>query len=137
VSSGLRCGPDAGHAEADELAGLADDGYRVGDQGLVLLGKIGDVGLDAADQLPQLGDLFLARGELGFGPVLQFGGGSDSFPVGEQLLQVGLELGQVGRVAAEVPAAQAGELVGACLPACFSLLLWNRSRINRNCSAGM
>jgi hypothetical protein len=65
VSSGLRGGPDAGHAEADELAGLADDGYRVGDQGLVLLGEIGDVGLDAADQLTQLGDLLLARGDLG------------------------------------------------------------------------
>jgi len=54
-------------------------------------------------------------------PVLQFGGGLNLFPVGEQLLQVGLELGQVGRVAAEVPAAQAGELVRAGLPACLGV----------------
>ena len=60
-------------------------------------------------------------GELVFGPVLQVGGGPDSFPVGEQLLQVGLEFGQVGRVAAEMAAAQAGELVGACLAAGFDV----------------
>ena len=34
-------------------------------------------------------------GELGFGPVPQVGGGLDVFPVGEQLLKVGLEHGQV------------------------------------------
>src|SRR6266702_743764 len=100
-SSGFGGRADGGHAEADELAGLADHRDRVGDPVTVLLGEVGDVGLDTADQVPQLGDLFLARGELGSGPVLQFGGGLDLFPVGEQLLQVGLELGQVGRVAAD------------------------------------
>src|SRR5260370_5776513 len=120
-SSGLGGRADRGHAEADELAGLADHGDCVGDQGLVLLGKVLDVGLDAADQLPQLGDLFLARGELGFGPVLKVGGGLDPFPVGEQLLQVGLQLGQVGRVAAEMPAAQAGQLLVACPPPCLDV----------------
>jgi hypothetical protein len=106
-SSGAGGRADAGHAEVDELAGLADHRDRVVDQRLVVLGEVTEVGLDAADQLPQLGDLLLTWGELGFGPVLQVGGGLDAFPVGEQLLQVGLELWQVGRVAAEVPAAQA------------------------------
>src|SRR6266571_7728831 len=90
-SSGFGGRADGGHAEADQLAGLADHRDRVGDPGPVLLGEVGDVGLDTADQVPQLGDLFLARGELGFGPVLQVGGGLDLFAVGEQLLQVGLE----------------------------------------------
>jgi len=120
-SSGAGGRADAGHAEVDELAGLADHGDRIVDQGLVVLSELTEVSFYAADQLPQLGDLFLARGELGFGPVLQFGGGLDPLAVGEQLLQVGLELGQVGRVAAEVPAAQAGELVGAGLPAALTL----------------
>jgi hypothetical protein len=92
-SSGLGGRADGRHAEVDELAGLADHADRVGDQSLVLFGEPADVGLDAADQVPQLADLLLARGELVFGPVLQVGGGADPFPVGEQLLQVGLELG--------------------------------------------
>jgi hypothetical protein len=97
-SSSLGGRADGGHAEVDELAGLTDHGDRLGDQGLVLFGKPVDVGFDAADQVPQLADFLLAWGELVFGPVLQVGGGPDSFPVGEQLLQVGLEFGQVGRV---------------------------------------
>jgi hypothetical protein len=34
---------------------------RVVDQGLVVRGELAEVGLDAADQLPQLGDLVVAR----------------------------------------------------------------------------
>ena len=49
-SSGASGGADAGHAEVDELAGLADHGDRVVDQGLVLFGEFRDVGFDAADQ---------------------------------------------------------------------------------------
>jgi hypothetical protein len=46
-------------------------------------------------------------------PGLEVGGGVQALPVGQELLEVGLQLGQVGRVAAEVPAAGARVLVGA------------------------
>src|SRR5258708_29080877 len=106
-----------GHSQVDDLPGLADHGDRLGDAGLVLLAEVADIGFDAADQPPQLGDLLIAWSQLCSRPLLQASGGPEAFPVGEQLLQVGLQLGQVGRVAAEVTAAQAGELVRAGLSA--------------------
>src|SRR6266542_3555391 len=91
------------HAERDGLAGLADHGDGLLDLVTVGVADGGQVVLDTADQRPQLVDLLLGRGQVLAGPVLQVGGGAQAFPVGEQLLQVGLQFGQVGRVAAEVP----------------------------------
>ena len=105
------CGPDGGHAEADGLPGGADRGHGLPDLRPVGVAEVVQVGSDPADQLPE-GDLLVGRGSVGACPGLQVGSGVQAFPVGQQLLEVALQLGQVGRVAAEVPAAGVHVLVG-------------------------
>src|SRR6266511_1692023 len=76
----------ARHPERDALAGLADHGDGLPDLVSVVVAEAGQVVLDAADQRPQLVDLFVGWGQVLAGPVLEVGGGADAFPVGEQLL---------------------------------------------------
>ena len=71
------------------MPGLADHGDCLGDQRLVLVIKLADVGFDAADEVAELADLLLARGDLVLGPLLQVGRGTHPLPVGQQLLEVG------------------------------------------------
>jgi hypothetical protein len=72
---------------------------------------------DLGDQPPDPGDLLFRWQGLGLGPVLDVGGGEDSFPVAEQVVGVCLQIGQVGDVGAEVVAPGAAEPVGAGVPA--------------------
>jgi hypothetical protein len=97
----------------DDLAGAAQHRDCLGDLAAVVLVEGVQVGLDAADQLPHPSDLLLRWGCGGAGPVLQVGGGQDAFAVGQQLLQVRLQLGQIRRVAAKVAAAHTDVAVGA------------------------
>ena len=55
----------------------------------------------------------------GFGarPLVDIGGGEHPFPVAEQVVEVGVQVGEVGDVGAEVVAADAAEPVGAGVPA--------------------
>ena len=76
---------------------------------------------DAVDEVAELGDFFGCWCGFRFRPVLEVGGGHNSFPVGQKLLQVGLQFRQVRGVAAEVAAADAGELVGAGVAAGFDI----------------
>jgi hypothetical protein len=73
------------------------------------VGEVVGVVLYAPDQHAELLDLGLAWGGLGLGPVFEVGRGNDSFAVGEEPVQVCLQLGEVGYVGAEVPAAEAAE----------------------------
>ena len=77
--------------------------------------------LDAVDQVAQLGDFLGCWCGLRLGPVLDVSGGHDPFPVGQELLEVGLQFWKVGGVAAEVAAAHAGVLVRAGLAAGFDV----------------
>src|SRR5680860_1213219 len=71
------------------------------------LGQLGEHGLAAVDDLAHRGDL-LGGGDGGVaGPVLQFRGGAEPFLVGEEPVEMGAELGQVGGIGAEVGAAEA------------------------------
>ena len=49
--------------------------------------------------------------------ILDVRGGEKAFPVGDELLEVRFELGEVRGVASEVSAPDAGELVGTCVAA--------------------
>ena len=63
----------------------------------------------------------LGAGRALLGPVLQVGGCLNASAVSQQLLEIGLEFGQVRRVAAEMAATQTGELVGASLAASLDI----------------
>ncbi|HEX9353744.1 MAG TPA: hypothetical protein VF933_08005 [Streptosporangiaceae bacterium] len=53
--------------------------------------------------------------------MVEFGGGEQAFPAAEQVVEVGLQVGQVGDVGAEVVAAGAAEPERAGLPAGFDV----------------
>jgi hypothetical protein len=52
-----------------------------------------------------------------FRPFLDVGGGEYPFPVAQQVIEVGVQVREVGRVSAEVVAARAAEPVRAGVPA--------------------
>ena len=89
------------------LADAAHDRRGVFDLSPVGLVERIEVVFDAADQLSQPRDLGLRRHRFVAGPVVEFGCGPDPFAVTQQRVEVVPQLGQVGRVGAEVPAAQA------------------------------
>ena len=73
------------------------------DLGALSVVKAGDVALDPGDQVPDPGDLLLGGGGVGTGPFIDAAdGGGQPFPGAEQVLEVGLQVGQEGDVGAEV-----------------------------------
>jgi hypothetical protein len=60
---------------------------------------------------------------LRFWPLVDIGGGGseDSFAAAQQVIEIGLQVGQVGDIGAEVVAAGAAESVGAGVPAGFDV----------------
>ena len=88
----------------------AHDGDRLVDAGSLGLVELGDVAFDAVDQPPDPGDLLLGRGGVGAGPVVDaVDGGGQPFAGAQQVIEVGLQVGQEGDVGAEVVAAGAAE----------------------------
>ena len=88
----------------------ADDGDGVVDAGALGVVELGDVAFDAVDQPPDPGDLLLGGGGVGAGPVVDpVDGGGQPFAGAQQVVEVGLQVGQVGDVGAEVVAARAAE----------------------------
>jgi cyclase len=95
-----------GHAERDRAV-AADDG-----DGLVGLlafggGEVFQAGFDAGDEAADGGDLLAGGDGLGSCPLVDVGGGEDPFPVAEQVIEVGAEVGEVRDVGAEVTAGTA------------------------------
>ena len=83
---------------------------RPGRPGPVRLGvSCVEVASDLADQAADAGDLLVGGRGLGAGPVVDVDGGAQPFPVAQQVVEVGVEVGQVGGVGAEVVAAHAAE----------------------------
>ena len=84
-------------------------------------GEVVEAGADPGDETADPGDLLLGGGGFGAGPVVEVGGGEQSFPVAEQVIEVGLQVGQVGDVGAEVVAAGAAEPERAGVAAGFDV----------------
>jgi hypothetical protein len=76
-------GAQAGHADADRAV-LADDGDGLVDAGPVSRGEAGDVAFDAADELPDDGDLLVGGGCLVACPGVDAGDGGEPFAGAEQ-----------------------------------------------------
>ncbi len=87
---------------ADDLDGFVDAGTLVGVEVI-------EAGVDTSDQGAYAFDLLLRGGRLGAGPVVELGGGEKAFPAAQQIVEVGLQVGQVGDVGAEMVAAGATE----------------------------
>ena len=86
----------------------ANDGDRLVDAGSLAFVEIGDVAFDPADQPPDPGDFLLGRGGVDAGPVVDsVDGGGQPFAGAQQIIEVCLQVGQVGNVGAEVVAARA------------------------------
>src|SRR5260370_20493665 len=98
-------------------AGAPEHGDRLLDGCPLVACELSGEFLAAVDDPPERGDL-LRRGDRGLAcPVLVFGHrGAEPLLVGEQADQVGPQLGQVARVAAEVVAPEALVAEWACLP---------------------
>ena len=64
---------------------------------------------DLIDEAADAADLFLGGHGFGAGPMIEFGGGEQSFAGPQEVVEVGVEVGQVGDVGAEVVAADAAE----------------------------
>src|SRR5260370_181016 len=94
---------------AGALAGPAWSACRVQGGGTVLGWEVGEEGGDAGEERPDAGDLLLGWHRLGAGPLLDVGGGEEPLAVAQQVVQVGLQVGEVGHVGAEVVAARAAE----------------------------
>ena len=112
VVGGGRGGADGGHAERDGVGGAvtAHDGDRVVDLGSLGVVEAGDVAFDPGDQPPDPGDLLLGRGGVGAGPFVDtVDGGGQPFAGAQQVVEVGLQVGQERDVGAEVVAAGAAE----------------------------
>ena len=113
-------GPDAGVAEVDG-SGSAQHRDGVADLLLLVVGERVELGLNAADELAQPVDFLVGGCCLGACPVVELGRGGDPFAVVQQLVQVGAQVWQVGRVGAEVVAAEAAEPEGAGVPGCLDV----------------
>ena len=105
-------GGEDGHAERDGVgcAVTAHDGDRVVDAGSLGVVEVGDVAFDAVDQPPDPGDLLFGGGGVGAGPVVDpVDGGGQPFAGAQQIVEVGLQVGQERDVGAEVITAGAAE----------------------------
>lgn len=110
---GSRCGwAGAGHAEHGSAV-PADRGD--GPFGLVALvaGELVQAAGDAGDQPADPADLLLRWHGFCFRPFLDIGGGEYPFPVAQQVIEIGVQVREVGHVGAEEAAARAAEPVGA------------------------
>jgi hypothetical protein len=94
------------------LAGSPDGGRSVVDLGSFVGRELVEVLLDAVNEVLQPADLRVGGQGLGLGPLLQLDRCEYPFAVTEQIVEVCLEIGQVGDVGAEVVAADATESVG-------------------------
>ena len=114
-------GVDAGHAE-HRGAVPADRGDGRLDLGAFVVGELVEIAGDPRDQPPDPGDLLLRWHGFGFGPLVDIGGGGseDSFAAAQQVIEIGLQVGQVGD-GAEVVAAGAAESVGQAFPPALTL----------------
>ena len=73
---------------------VAHDRDRVVDAGPFGVVEVGELGLDAVDQLPDAGDL-LGGGGVGAGSVVDtVDGGGQSFPGAPQIVEICLQVGQ-------------------------------------------
>ena len=72
-------------------------------------GELVEAGADPGDEAADAADLLVRGHGLGACPVVEVGGGEQAFPVAQQVVEVGLQVGQVGDVGAEVVAAGAAE----------------------------
>jgi hypothetical protein len=104
LRSNVGQGPaDAGKAEADHgTPGAAHGRDGVPDLGSFVVGQVVKVRLDSADKAPRSADFRVAGQRFGFDPLVDVDGGQQPFPVAEEVDQVGLQLGQVGDVGAEM-----------------------------------
>ena len=92
-----------GAVTAHDRDGLVD----LGALGVV---ELGDVAFDPVDQPPDPGDLLLGGGGVGTGPFVDpVDGGGQPFAGAQQVIEVGLQVGQERDVGAEVVAAGAAE----------------------------
>ena len=81
---------------------------RLVDRGALGVAEFGEVTFDPVDEPPDAGDLLLGRGGVGACPVVDaVNGGGQPFPGAQEVVQVCLQVGQVGDVGAEVVAAGA------------------------------
>ncbi len=71
--------------------------------------EVVEPGFDAGDQPPDPVDLFVGGCGLLPCPVVELGAGEEAFAVAEQVVEVGVEVGEVGDVGAEVVTACAAE----------------------------
>ena len=94
-----------------------DDGDGLADLLTFSVGQVIEPVLDPGDELPDPGDFLLGRDGFGACPLVDLGRGEHAFAVAEQVVEVGVQVGQVGDVGAEVAAAGAAEPVGAGIPA--------------------
>src|SRR5450759_4185574 len=101
--------PGAGHAE-ECGAVAAHHGDCLVDRGAFGVTGLVEVAVDAGDERPDPGDLLLAGGGVGAGPLVDaVDGGGEAFTGAEQIVEIVGEVGQVGHVGAEVVAAGAAE----------------------------
>ena len=92
------------------MAAVASDGGDGGvDVGSLLVGEVLETGLDPGDETADADDLFFGGHGFSSRPLVDIGGGKDSFAVAEQVVEVGLQIGEVGDVGAEVVTARAAE----------------------------
>jgi len=78
---------------------LADHGDSFVDPGAFGVAEPGHVALDAADEPPDPGDLFLGGGGISAGPLVgAVDGGGEPFPGAQQVIEVGGQVGEVGDV---------------------------------------
>src|SRR6188472_4139141 len=85
-----------------------DDGDCVVDVGPFGVVDAVDAAFDSTDQPPDSGDFLVDGGGVGAGPIVDSAdGGGQSFPGAQLIVEVRLQLGQVGDVGAEVVAAGA------------------------------
>ena len=88
----------------------ADDRDGVVHGGAFIVGELGHVTFDSADQPPDAGDLFLGRGRVRASPLIDsFDRGGQAFAGAQQVVEVAGEVGQVGHVGAEMVTAGAAE----------------------------
>jgi hypothetical protein len=92
----------------------AHHGDGVVDLGSLDFVESGDVALDSVDQPPDPGDFLVGGCGIGAGPLIDtVEGGGEAFAGAQQIIEVGLQVGQKRNVCPEVIAAGAAEPDGA------------------------
>ena len=97
----------------------ANSGHSVVDLSAFFGAQVVQAGTDVCDESADAGDLVLGRHGLGACPVVEAMGGEHPLPVAQKVVQVGLQVGEVGDVGPEVPATHAAETERASVAAGF------------------